>query len=776
MTPAPVAFGEVLRRLRAAAALSQEELAERAGVSVRGISDLERGVRQAPRPETLRMLADALALTPQEREQLVAAASIPPQKAEARPSASALPFTPGPLFGREAEQAALAALLLQPGSRLITVTGTGGAGKTHLAVALASDLGAQFRDGAVFVDLSSITDAAHVLPTMGGTLFPGDVSGHMPLARVTTRLRDAHLLLVLDNCEQVLAAGPEIAHLLAACPRLVILATSRAPLGIRPEQEWPLAPLPVPDPAHLPPLADLAHDPAVTLFVTRAQATAPQFSLTAGNATAVAAICQQLDGLPLAIELAAARVKLLTPEELAARLNRRLPLLTSGQRDRPLRQQTMRGAIAWSYDLLSPVEQALFRQLGVFAGGWTAEAAAAVTALPAGYEMLDGLGALLDRSLIRVDQRGPESRYSMLETIREYGQDALTEHGETDATRRRHAAYFLDLAEKGAGGMTTLAQTAWRSRLEQEHPNLRAALDTLTQAGDHALLLRLTHALAHFWFANAHGAEGLQRLRYVLAREAGDNVAHARVLVDAGTVAYSAGDYAAAIQWFEDAFSILQRHRDSETLAKAWYMRGSVAEHVGDEDTAETCYLSGLVIAREINHTWLIGGILLNLSDAAYRRGDLASAERYGLEAQVALHTSGDAFMECMNLGNLAQIALARGDTLRAAIVFAEGLDLAESISSHWNIANLIACAAAIAVVLGDADHAARLLGAGDTVLEASGHPRMPHFGLHAETTARVQTMIGEDAFAAEWAHGRAMRVAEAMQAARAVYAAAHPA
>ena len=767
MEPAPVAFGDLLRRLRAAAALSQEELAARAGLSARGISDLERGVRQAPRPETLRLLADALALTPQDREHLVAAAANQPQPDAPRSAAATRIPVPDPLFGREEEQAALGALLRRPGSRLITLTGPGGAGKTHLALAVASRLRAHFRAGAVFVDLSPITDAAHVLSTVGSVVFPEHAAGHRPVARVAARLRDAHLLLVFDNCEQVLAAAPGIAHLLAACPDLVILATSRAPLGIRGEQEWPLAPLPVPDPAHLPPLVDLARDPAVALFVARAQASAPQFTLTGENAVAVATICQQLDGLPLAIELAATRAKLLTPQELAARLQRRLPLLTGGQRDRPPRQQTLRAAIAWSNDLLSPAEQTLFRQLGVFVGGWTAEAAADVVELPAGVDILDGLGALLDQSLIRVDQRGPSSRYAMLETIREYAQDALEAQGEAASARARHAAYFLRLAEVGVAGMSTPAQTAWRSRLEQEHPNLRAAWDTLTAAGDHALLLRLSHVLGYFWFANAHGAEGLPRMRQVLANETGPTVARAELLVDAGMLAYSTGEYADAVQWFEEALPILEQHRALPALAAAWLLRGAVAEHLGDDSTAESCFLAGLVIAREIDDAPMIGECLPNLSDAAYRRGDLAAAERYAREAQSVLRDVGDAYMECMNMGNLAQVALARGDGAGAAAFVAEGLDLAEAIASHWNIANFIACAAAIAMAVGDAGEAARLLGAGDAALEVSGHPRMPHFALYAETTSRVQSALGNDAFQVEWEGGRMMPVSTAMQAAR---------
>jgi predicted ATPase/DNA-binding XRE family transcriptional regulator len=378
MREQPPSFGQVLRQLRAAAALSQAELAERAGVSARGISDLERDLRQAPRPETARLLADALALDDDARTALLAAAHPAQFPAQSPPPASlagALPVPLTRLLGREPEIATLQAMLVRDAARLVTVTGVGGSGKTRLALEVATRLRARFTDGVVFVDLSPLSDPELVVPSIAAALGVRDVAGR-PLGETLARaLAPLRLLLVLDNCERVLAAAPAIASLLLTSPGVTIVATSREPLHVRGEREFPLSPLPVPNADQLPATADLARIPAVALFVERAEASQPTFTLTAENAPVVAAICRQLDGLPLAIELAAARIKVLPAANLRTRLERRLPLLTGGARDMPARQQTLRATLDWSYHLLSPDERSLFRRLSVFAGGFTLEAA-----------------------------------------------------------------------------------------------------------------------------------------------------------------------------------------------------------------------------------------------------------------------------------------------------------------------------------------------------------------------------------------------------------------
>ncbi len=478
-------FGDLLQGFRDRAALTQEELAERAGLSADAIGLLERGERQRPRRHTVRQLAGALGLSDEECARFAAARQA--QRAAPRPDAALRPALPLPattFVGRAAEIADLTRLLAPPTVRLVTLTGPGGVGKTRLAVEVAARLADQFADGAVFVPLAPLREPALVLDGIARELGITDRGGRPRLERLTARLRARRLLLVLDNFEHLLPAAPLLADLLAACPRLVVLATSRAPLRLSGERQYPVPPLPPPDAGSASRPENLAHHPALALFAQRAGAVAPGFALTPETAEATAAICRRLDGLPLAIELAAAGVKVLPPRALLARLDRALPLLAGGPRDLPARQRTLRDTIAWSYDLLPPDEQGLLRRLAVFAGGWTLAAAEAVcgatsdqrpatsdTSPPtpsssvqpssvtghSSLAVLRGLAALVDASLVQPPAAGDPAtgapRYTMLETVREYAAELLADPpasaaGEEEAVRRRHADYFLGLVEE----------------------------------------------------------------------------------------------------------------------------------------------------------------------------------------------------------------------------------------------------------------------------------------------------------------------------------------
>ncbi|CAA9576383.1 MAG: Transcriptional regulator, AfsR family, partial [uncultured Thermomicrobiales bacterium] len=452
-----------------------------------------------------------------------------------------LPMQPTPFLGREREVAEVTGLLRRGEARLLTLAGPGGVGKTHLALAAAAELLDAFPDGAWFVDLAPLADPALVPTAVATALGLREAGGRPPADAAANHLRDKAALLVLDNWEHLLGAAPFVADLLAACPRLAVLATSRAPLRLRGEREHPVGPLALADPAA--DAAALAGSEAVALFVERARAVKPGFALDETNAVAVAGIVRRLDGLPLAIELAAARVRVLAPPALLARLDRALPLLTSGPRDAPARQRTLRDAIAWSHGLLSPDERDLFRRLAVFVGGFTLEATEAVADLGGELDALGGLEGLAEDSLLRpAEGPGGEPRFTMLATVREFAREQLEASGEAAVAHGRHAAFFTVLAESAAPELTGPDQGAWLARLEAEHDNLRAAL-VWAEGHEPESCLRLAGALWRFWYARGHLAEGLRRLEAAVARADGRPAdACARALLGAGVLADLQGD------------------------------------------------------------------------------------------------------------------------------------------------------------------------------------------------------------------------------------------
>lgn len=579
------------------------------------------------------------------------------------------------LVGREQEVAAAVALLRRAEIRLLTITGTGGIGKTRLGLQVAADLLNDFADGVCFVPLAPVSDPALIVPAIAQTLGLRETGDQSPLAHLKAYLHEQHLLLFLDNFEQVIQAAPILTELLEACPFLKCLVTSREVLRLRGEQELPLRPLTLPDLKHLPESETLAEFAAVDLFIQRVQSVRPDFQMTQANATTIAAICVCLDGLPLALELAATRIKLLSPQALLARLEHRLQVLTQGARDVHKRHQTLRDTIQWSYDLLQPEEQRLFRRLAVFCSGCTLEVAEAVANSfeDTGPPILDGINSLLDKSLLlaaeQVGEGDGETRFLMLETIREYGLEVLAESGELEATRQAHAACYLRLAEQAESELLGSQQGTWLARLEREHDNLRAAFSWLLEQEEERhrdMALRLATALHRFWLIRGHYSEGRSVLERSLVKSEGiTGTLRAKALATAATLANIQGDSDRSEELARESLTLCRQIADSRGIANALYLLGQVC--------------------------WL--------------RGNFSEARSYLEEALAIFRQVGDEASAAYTLFSLAGLATIQGVYARAPMLFEECLTLFMKLGNKRGMAlSHLQLAEALFVSQGDAD------------------------------------------------------------------------
>jgi predicted ATPase/DNA-binding SARP family transcriptional activator len=787
----PFVQGEIARleELRLAALEDRIDADLDLGRHAQLVAELERLVVEQPLRERLRgqlMLAlyragrqaDALAVYQRARKALVDELGIEPgeqlRKLErailahdpslgitpaSTGSPRRLPTPPLPLLGREGELAALADLVRRDGTRLVTLTGIGGIGKTRLALELASRLAPEFQDGTGVALLATLQDPALVARTILEALeLPEE--GRDPEEALIRTLSGSRLLLLIDNFEQVLAAAPIVSRLLGAAPGLKVVVTSRAPLRLAAEHEFAVPPL--------------AEDEAAELFVTRAQAANPSFVLTEQNAAAVAELCVRLDGLPLAIELAAARSKLLPPVALLARLGNRLELLTGGRRDAPRHQQTLRMTLDWSYDLLDSTAQRLLAQLSVFAGGCTLASAESVCMVDG--SVLEGLAALVDESLVR-QREAEEPRFTMLQLVRDYALELLRASAENDEIHRRHLEHFVAFAEEAEPGLAGSDQASWLARVEREHENLRAALAYALETGDSFSALRLVVGVRRFWQIHGYLAEGRQSLESALAvTQDSPSELRANGFNMAGILAGEQGDFDAARVRFTDAAEEARAVGATRALSSALVNLGNLAFFGGDPGGARDLY------KESIDHFVSLGDVRgealakENIGLLSLTADDAAEAVAWLLAARDLAREAGDELEVRSATRSLAAAMIELGEAAEATALLAESLGIARELGDTHGIAVCLETFAGLAATTGEAARAATLFGASDVVRASIGARRQPdHEILYERWLARTLSQLDTSTYSRRYEDGRVLTLAEACSLALAPAAALAP-
>ncbi|HET9305454.1 MAG TPA: protein kinase [Candidatus Sulfotelmatobacter sp.] len=734
-------------------------------------------------------------------------ADAPGQELEPRPNN--LPVQRTAFIGREGEAADLRQLLSRGDVRLVTLTGPGGIGKTRLALQVAGEITEQFPGGVCFVGLSAIGERGLIASAIAQSMGVHESGNASPQKNLMDYLGGLSqpMLLVLDNFEHLVAAAPVVAQILTAGPKLKIVVTSQAPLHIYGEHEFPVPPLILPDPQSLPPLEVLSRLPAIALFLERARAVKHQFALTRENASVVAAICSRLDGLPLAIELAAARVKLLSPSAMLTRLESRLNLLTGGARDLPSRQQTLRNTVEWSYGLLNSAEQTLFRRLSVFTGGCTLEAVEAVcdTKSDLGLNVLDGMASLVDKSLAQqMEQADKETRFMMLSTIREYALERLAESTDEAATRRAHAAYYLVLAEEGAGDLA--AQPEWLDRFDVEHENFRLAIDHLIKTGDAEWGMRLGTALFRFWETREHLTQGRVAIASLLALEG--TAAHpklrSRLVFAAAVLAAAQGDWGSARQLFEEsletsvqlndnrgiavalnALAVNARDRgelaaasqlfeqclamwkdlgDPTDIARALSNLASVMKLQADYERAFSLYDECLAMFRQVGDGTGVAWTLNYLGDVAREKADFVAARSFCEQSLAEFRRLRDSWGIASALSDLASLSCDQGNNVEARRLYGESIKLFKELGYKRGIARALECLAVSAASQSNAEQSLHLAGAAASLRQQLGAPLLPVEQRRLDKALEfARRTLGNAAGLTAWMEGWAMPVEQAV-------------